>query len=479
MGTVQKGLLQRGDQDNYDGTLAATRINSSGGNTSGLKVGNEVDVLSVFGGGDTSNMTRATIDLAISTLGTQNVGLVFAPGTWTIDDDLTIASNFTCVFPAGCVFDVASSKTVTVQGVFFRQHGTYSSGSGTFTISGTDLLASNSNVTEYSSDTGGADAYEITPSPAIASYEEGQMFAFKAANGNTGASTINVNTKGAKTIKRINGNGLSPGDIIANAIHHIRYDGSNFQLIGSWFLSLADDTSPQLGGTLDTNSQQVRFSKGADVASANALTLGTDGNYFDITGTTAITSIASLGVGTVIKLHFDGALTLTHHATDLVLPDGASITTSAGDEFEFVEYATGDWRMTSRLLASATQAEQETGTSSTVFVTPSNQQSHQSAAKCWGKITYSAGAPVLSASYNITSITDTSSGVVTVTIATDFSSANYAILTTSLTASNQDLWDVTSQAAGSFVLARYDTGGTGGADPSNGDGLYFVCYGDQ
>ena len=99
-----------------------------------------------------------------------------------------------------------------------------------------------------------------------------------------------------------------------------------------------------LGANTFTGVQ--RWAKGADVASAAALTLGTDGNYFDITGTTGITSIGTLGVGTVVKLHFDAALTLTHHATDLILPGGANITTAAGDEAEFVEYAAGDWRCT-------------------------------------------------------------------------------------------------------------------------------------
>jgi hypothetical protein len=95
-----------------------------------------------------------------------------------------------------------------------------------------------------------------------------------------------------------------------------------------------------------------RWAKGADVASAGALTLGTDGNYFDITGTTSITSIATLGIGTWVRLHFDGALTLTHHATDLILPSGANITTAAGDEAEFIEYASGDWRCVSYTKAS-------------------------------------------------------------------------------------------------------------------------------
>jgi hypothetical protein len=101
--------------------------------------------------------------------------------------------------------------------------------------------------------------------------------------------------------------------------------------------------------SIDSNGRatftgQVHWSKGADVASANALVLGTDGNYFDITGTTAITSIGTLGIGTVVVLHFDGILTLTYNAADLVLPGAANITTAAGDEAMFVEYATGDWR---------------------------------------------------------------------------------------------------------------------------------------
>ena len=93
-----------------------------------------------------------------------------------------------------------------------------------------------------------------------------------------------------------------------------------------------------------TISGNLKLSKGADIASAAALALGTDGNYFDVTGTTTITSISTAGIGTVIKLHFDDALTLTHDATNLILPSEANITTVAGDEAEFIEYAAGDWR---------------------------------------------------------------------------------------------------------------------------------------
>ena len=45
-------------------------------------------------------------------------------------------------------------------------------------------------------------------------------------------------------------------------------------------------------------------------------------------------------------------MTLTHDATDLILPGGANITTAAGDEAEFIEYATGDYRCTNYSKAS-------------------------------------------------------------------------------------------------------------------------------
>ncbi len=103
---------------------------------------------------------------------------------------------------------------------------------------------------------------------------------------------------------------------------------------------------------VDMNGVQLRLSKGADVASATALALGTDGNYFDVTGTTTITSIGAITTGTVVRLHFDGALTLTHHVTNLILPSAANITTATGDNAEFTEYATGVWRCTNYTKAS-------------------------------------------------------------------------------------------------------------------------------
>lgn len=52
--------------------------------------------------------------------------------------------------------------------------------------------------------------------------------------------------------------------------------------------------------------------------------------------------------------------------------------------------------------------------------------SDNSHTRFWAYVTVSGGTPTLSTSFNVTSITDTATGQLTVTIATDFSSANWS-----------------------------------------------------
>lgn len=94
--------------------------------------------------------------------------------------------------------------------------------------------------------------------------------------------------------------------------------------------NLVEDTTPQLGGRLDANGKVIGWDKGGDIASASPLVLGTDGNYFDVTGTTGFSTI-TVAANTLFMLQFDDALTLTHGAP-LNIPGAANITTAAGDE---------------------------------------------------------------------------------------------------------------------------------------------------
>lgn len=90
-----------------------------------------------------------------------------------------------------------------------------------------------------------------------------------------------------------------------------------------------------------------RFGSSVSVASASTVALGDqEEQYVTISGTTTITSFGTPAVANKFGywVKFDGALTLTHNATSLILPGGANITTAAGDVAFFQHEGSGNWR---------------------------------------------------------------------------------------------------------------------------------------
>ena len=84
----------------------------------------------------------------------------------------------------------------------------------------------------YAVASGSANTYSVTVS-GITSYQEGLAIAVKINVDNTGASTINVNGLGAKSIKKPNGNDVSASNLKAGSIYSMRFNGTNFILQGS------------------------------------------------------------------------------------------------------------------------------------------------------------------------------------------------------------------------------------------------------
>ena len=92
--------------------------------------------------------------------------------------------------------------------------------------------------------------------------------------------------------------------------------------------------------------------KGADIASAGTINLTTaTGNLVHVTGTTTITAI-TIPSGAERTVVFDGALTLTHHATTLILPGAVNITTAAGDSMRVRGDGSGNARVVGYTRAS-------------------------------------------------------------------------------------------------------------------------------
>ncbi|MDS1142385.1 hypothetical protein RE432_18280 [Pusillimonas sp. SM2304] len=86
--------------------------------------------------------------------------------------------------------------------------------------------------------------------------------------------------------------------------------------------------------------------KGPDIESAGTISIPVEGQLFDVTGTTTITTINDTYPGRVAMLRFGDELQLNNSA-NLQLPDGADIETLAGDIGIFVNVDTGVWRCVS------------------------------------------------------------------------------------------------------------------------------------
>lgn len=117
--------------------------------------------------------------------------------------------------------------------------------------------------------------------------------------------------------------------------------------------------STTVGTNWDDNLRMIQkvtrgwlASKGADIASAGTTDLGAiEGYSHDITGTVTITSFGTVSAGIPKVVKFEGALTLTHNATSLILPGGENITTADGDVAFVISEGSGNWRCISYVRA--------------------------------------------------------------------------------------------------------------------------------
>ena len=295
----------------------------------------------------------------------------------------------------------------------------------------------------YAADGGGSDAYVITLPTVPIAYTNGMLIDFKANTANTGAATINVNSLGVKSIVKDVSLTLNDNDIKAGQVVQIVYDGTNFQMSSpqSYLVSQsgsqtyaadaqANDTyvitlSPAL--TAYVAGFPVRFK--ANTANTGAATLNVNSLgaiAIKKFGTTNDVATGDILAGQIVNVVYDG----TNFQMLSCVEDIVNLTTDSSPDL------TSDYCKTWDASASTykkvllnnfgalacSQADQETATSNTVYVTPGRQQYHPSAAKAWG-VCDLTGA--LGMSYNVSSVTDTSTSVKVFNYTVSFSAATY------------------------------------------------------
>jgi hypothetical protein len=320
---------------------------------------------------------------------------------------------------------------------------------------------------------GTADAITLTCSPTVSALAAGQRYLFKyTAAGNSGAVTLNVDGLGA-TALRYKDVALVSGDIATNDWVLAVYDGTRFQMLNPPRLSWAATDVPT-----DTSGGDVAdLFLFADASQSNALNRVTVQKMLDnaLTSLTADTTpdvadslltYDASGVAaktTTITNFYKTINTLTADAS----PDGAA------DYFPVYDATAAAARKVILSSFAATQAQQETGSSTAVFVAPGRQQYHQSAAKVWANVSPTGSD---NGSYNVSSTSEVSTCRYTVTIATDFSSAIWsALVTAEATAAKQSI--SRSMAAGTVEINAFFVDGS-----ANETSLTNTCmagFGDQ
>lgn len=168
---------------------------------------------------------------------------------------------------------------------------------GDFTAIYNPLISLNT-YSNYYTDVGAANAYVITvSSPQTVTQAAGLRVQFIATNVNTGASTFQINALAVKNIKNLNGSALVAGQIPANSIVDLAYDGTQYLLLsafngtgtqGSFTITLTGFTAGVTGTAVYsiTNNVVTLFIP-ALTGTSNATTMTATGLPASITPATA------------------------------------------------------------------------------------------------------------------------------------------------------------------------------------------------
>ncbi len=139
----------------------------------------------------------------------------------------------------------------------------------------------------------GTDTYTVSIS-GVTSYADGDAYLVRFTNGNTGSSTLNINSLGAKTLYRNNDGALLGGDISSSGEMLCIYNSTlnGFQVIG---------ISPNAIFSYVTNAESVTITKGQVVyaygGTGDRMTVKLADNTTDATSAQTVGIVLSASIG--------------------------------------------------------------------------------------------------------------------------------------------------------------------------------------
>lgn len=192
------------------------------------------DTISLWGGQSTGSANSHTVSVPSTVTAYANGQSVTFIASYSNTGATTLQFN-----ALGAVSLVKGPSAVSLQDGDIRAGCLYTatyeaySGSGRFRLNEYPTLADvQRSRFELATNVSGINTITAAVTPPISSYETGLVIRFKALSTTTGAVTVNINSLGAKAVQRY-GVALVAGEIKADDIVELVYDGTQFQLVNA------------------------------------------------------------------------------------------------------------------------------------------------------------------------------------------------------------------------------------------------------
>lgn len=309
----------------------------------------------------------------------------------------------------------------------------------------------------------------------------------------TGTITLNAAVSGFLTFDLAGCSTAAAGSIVRYAISDTTQSELAYGTYTSSSVTLTRGSSTT--GMKSTNSNSpINMSNSAQVFITDAdadhpirpdtnLTSGTLALNMTFSGTANFTNTTTIGtlVLTTVGAHtISGAITYGGVTLANAVTGTGSMVLSVSPTFTGTVAAaaiTATGAVSAGSVAGtmvATQANQETATSTTTVVSPGRQQYHPSAAKAY--VAFVGSTAAVSVSYNVTSVTRVSAGVYNINFTTAFSSAAYvSVVTLDGTSILLAFTDSTTSSTGLLRVNVFTAAGVATDPPA----IQIVCFGDQ
>lgn len=167
--------------------------------------------------------------------------------------------------------------------------------------------------------TGTGAAYVLTYLGAPTAYNKGEIYRFWAHIQNTGAATITINGLGAKSILSRHGSALTAGQIKANKVVEIVYNGTAFELLSGEIVNPKFEGTAAIVGDLSVSNTATTLALFSNTVTANVSTTNT------ATATTVFANTITANAATISTSLT--ANTLAGNGTALTALNGSNIST--------------------------------------------------------------------------------------------------------------------------------------------------------